>query len=55
MTMGFRSQRDFNLPSPANLVKTSKAAKIHLRFLEVGHMSFLSETLWWVHALFATS
>lgn len=54
-TMGFRSKRDFNFPSPANLVKKSKAAKIHLRFLELGHKSLLSETLWWVHAWFATS
>lgn len=55
MKMGFRSKRDFIFPSPANLVKMSKSAKVHLRFLELGHMSLFSETLWWGHAWFATS
>lgn len=55
MTMGFRSKRDFNFPSPANLVKMSKAAKIHLRFLELVLISLFCDTLWWVHARFATS
>lgn len=53
--MGFRSKRDFNFPSPANLVKMSREAKIHLRFLKQGQMSLLSENLCWVHAQFATT
>lgn len=54
MTTDFRYKRDFNFPSPDNLVKMSKAARIHFSFLEQGHMSLLSKTLWWVHAWFTT-